>query len=243
MFESKHYVTSGWYSGSYGSNYLDRVNFGYLIRSFFNTIVQGGGRMGEEWDFAEYGDDWTEELKQKVKEIDEWTCQTCGRSQSEVHHLVVHHIKSRNAGGKNEIENLVTLCDWCHGHIHRHLRDKIKSSPPTNVNQVLENIDNLNYPYLPHRLADWEYVHSKGKANTKTTKKEKLKNKSVDKATPGKQRHFGALTIVILLGLLLLLVNPVIWLVGEALLIFGWYHIFSRLKANNEDNWKDYLKS
>lgn len=34
--------------------------------------------------------------------------------------LAVHHYKKLSQGGKDEIGNLVTLCNYCHDLVHRH---------------------------------------------------------------------------------------------------------------------------
>lgn len=55
---------------------------------------------------------------------DEHTCQWCqGQSKDRV--LNVHHIESRKTGGDSP-DNLITLCETCHDHIHRtHQEQKI----------------------------------------------------------------------------------------------------------------------
>lgn len=73
-----------------------------------------------------YGPSWTEELRESVRERDDYTCQRCG-----FHHdvldetLNVHHrIPFREFGIErheeaNQPENLVSLCDGCHIIIER----------------------------------------------------------------------------------------------------------------------------
>ncbi len=58
---------------------------------------------------------------------DEHRCQWChGKSKDPV--LNVHHIESRKTGGDSP-ENLITLCETCHSHIHQtHQEHKIKRS-------------------------------------------------------------------------------------------------------------------
>jgi hypothetical protein len=50
------------------------------------------------------------ELKKKRLLIDGGKCGKCGRTDC----LTIHHVLPKHAGGKDEIDNLVTLCDACH---------------------------------------------------------------------------------------------------------------------------------
>jgi 5-methylcytosine-specific restriction endonuclease McrA len=62
------------------------------------------------------------ELRRQVYERDEWTCRDCGvhchnkiQSRNERgRRIQAHHIVSRRDGGKDEIDNLMTLCMSCH---------------------------------------------------------------------------------------------------------------------------------
>lgn len=69
-----------------------------------------------------YGPSWTFELKEKVRERDNRTCQDCGVEEAELpQRLDIHHkIPFRLFGVEkhekaNEIENLISLCRSCHG--------------------------------------------------------------------------------------------------------------------------------
>jgi len=55
-------------------------------------------------------------LRLQVFARDAWRCQLCGRRTN----LEVHHQQSRAHGGKDQIENLITLCDSCHRNEHHH---------------------------------------------------------------------------------------------------------------------------
>ncbi len=44
------------------------------------------------------------------------TCQYCGKCEVR---LEAHHIVFREHGGKDTLENLLTLCDQCHHHLHQ----------------------------------------------------------------------------------------------------------------------------
>ncbi len=47
---------------------------------------------------------------------DGYTCQHCGKRDVR---LEAHHIMFRSNGGKDTLENLLTLCDQCHHHLHQ----------------------------------------------------------------------------------------------------------------------------
>jgi 5-methylcytosine-specific restriction endonuclease McrA len=56
------------------------------------------------------------QLRLQVLARDRWQCQFCGtRNNLEIHH---QHLRAR--GGKDQIENLITLCDSCHRNEHHH---------------------------------------------------------------------------------------------------------------------------
>jgi 5-methylcytosine-specific restriction endonuclease McrA len=57
-----------------------------------------------------------QQLRLQVLARDRWQCQACGKHTN----LEVHHQHSRAQGGKNQIENLITLCDSCHRNEHHH---------------------------------------------------------------------------------------------------------------------------
>lgn|SRR6266849_659609 len=49
-----------------------------------------------------------------VLERDGWRCQECGSMKG----LQVHHMKRRGQLGGDEVGNLITLCNGCHGRCH-----------------------------------------------------------------------------------------------------------------------------
>jgi hypothetical protein len=66
--------------------------------------------------FEEYTEDWTETLRNSIRERDKLMCQICGLHQEELDgfhkRLSVHHI---DYDKKNlDPENLITLCISCH---------------------------------------------------------------------------------------------------------------------------------
>ena len=53
--------------------------------------------------------------REAVLNRDKYTCQICGKKHTR---LEVHHIKYRSQGGDDNENNLITLCEDCHGDIH-----------------------------------------------------------------------------------------------------------------------------
>ena len=56
-------------------------------------------------------------LMKKVLERDGWRCQKCGSLEN----LQVHHKIRRSQQGNDALENLVTLCAYCHMEEHGQL--------------------------------------------------------------------------------------------------------------------------
>jgi len=78
--------------------------------------------------FEPYSIDWTDLLKDSIRQRDDYTCQICGIHQDELQgfhkKLAVHHI---DYDKKNlNPENLITLCHNCHGKTN-HSRDYWKN--------------------------------------------------------------------------------------------------------------------
>lgn len=62
--------------------------------------------------FEPYSIDWTETLRRSIRERDRYTCQMCGKEPSIVCHHIDYDKKNSNP------DNLVTLCQSCHGRTH-----------------------------------------------------------------------------------------------------------------------------
>ena len=56
-----------------------------------------------------------ENIKAFVRARDKYTCQICSEKLCK---LRVHHIQERTNGGSDRPENLITLCESCHGLVH-----------------------------------------------------------------------------------------------------------------------------
>jgi hypothetical protein len=59
------------------------------------------------------------EKKKEIYERDDHCCQRCG-SEEHPYNLQTHHITPKAAGGGDDTENLVTLCETCHERLHRY---------------------------------------------------------------------------------------------------------------------------
>lgn len=53
--------------------------------------------------------------KENIEKVKEMPCVACGRSGPSD----AHHIRSRGAGGGDELTNLMSLCRICHVEIHK----------------------------------------------------------------------------------------------------------------------------
>lgn len=58
--------------------------------------------------------------KDRRKQIDNYQCQICSDWQGKKYdsgvivEIQTHHIIPKSEGGRNALENLITLCDFCH---------------------------------------------------------------------------------------------------------------------------------
>jgi len=57
-------------------------------------------------------------ISELVLERDGYKCKSCGASSVD---LLVHHVVPLCRGGDNRRDNLITLCDSCHGKAHKEL--------------------------------------------------------------------------------------------------------------------------
>jgi hypothetical protein len=56
--------------------------------------------------------------RQKVLDRDRNRCRNCGRGPEKDVELEIHHIVPLDAGGRDTLSNLVTVCTECHRAIH-----------------------------------------------------------------------------------------------------------------------------
>ena len=62
-----------------------------------------------------------QQLCRHILERDGWKCQWCGAMRQ----LQVHHKQFRSHSGDDSEENLITLCEQCHGLVHQSQRTAI----------------------------------------------------------------------------------------------------------------------
>lgn len=63
-------------------------------------------------------DAW-KKIRETRLSIDDYTCQCCGRKQSNDLQLQTHHLTYRNLFRENPWTDVVSLCDNCHRGVHR----------------------------------------------------------------------------------------------------------------------------
>lgn len=56
-----------------------------------------------------------QETRRRILKRDHYVCAICGKAKN----LVVHHTTYKNLGAENDAD-LITLCDSCHGIVHKH---------------------------------------------------------------------------------------------------------------------------
>jgi 5-methylcytosine-specific restriction endonuclease McrA len=87
-----------------------------IEEGLFDTSSMAVGRklQGIEFQKSEYeGRNW----RAKVLWRDKYQCQHCKSKEK----LQAHHIRQRRDGGTNRVSNGITLCERCHGDLHRGL--------------------------------------------------------------------------------------------------------------------------
>ncbi|MFX0063206.1 MAG: RNA-guided endonuclease IscB [Candidatus Hermodarchaeota archaeon] len=84
-----------------------------------------------------------ENTKSYIRARDNHTCQLC-QGKSKVRRLECHHIISRNDGGTDAPNNLITLCEECHDQVHKRIKKlssrTIKTSITRNIHATQMNV-------------------------------------------------------------------------------------------------------
>ena len=79
----------------------------------------------QQWNFSEYPDNWNE-IREIVLARDGYRCRNphCQHNNPTIDEatLHVHHIVPLSKGGTSTLENLITLCEYCHAEIHPHMQ-------------------------------------------------------------------------------------------------------------------------
>jgi len=84
-----------------------------------------------------YPDNWAE-LRQKILERDEFTCNACKVSRVNGAKLVVHHDRPIKYGGTHDESNLWALCRKCHAMIHAQIYELVRECGPIGVDYFLD---------------------------------------------------------------------------------------------------------
>ncbi|ADI73661.1 HNH endonuclease [Methanohalobium evestigatum Z-7303] len=89
-------------------------------------------------------------IRTYVLHRDNYTCQKC-KNRSKDPKLECHHIVFRSKGGTNRPDNLITLCETCHGKLHNG-KFTINKKPsntkhPTEIGIVRSQIRKLNWKF------------------------------------------------------------------------------------------------
>lgn len=85
---------------------------GLRIREWHGKVYQP-----RQEDAAYFASSEWRRLKQQVFNRDDHRCQRCQKQYRISRPLGAHHIIPRQAGGPDEMENLITLCHPCHNHV------------------------------------------------------------------------------------------------------------------------------
>ncbi len=114
-----------------GGNVWNKGKEGLQIA--WNKGIKGG--KSHSWkggiQFEPYGIEFNKELKEQIRERDDFTCQECNYSEKELGYtLSVHHIDYDKKN--NKLNNLISLCRSCHSQTNfgrqdwtNYLREKI----------------------------------------------------------------------------------------------------------------------
>lgn len=97
-----------------------------------------GVRTGPEWERA----------KERTRRRDQYRCQHCRihPGVSPDIDLQVHHIRPVGNGGSNDLDNLVLLCNNCHGNLHGRFDDREQLHP-----ELLEEYESSTIAFRDYR--------------------------------------------------------------------------------------------
>jgi endogenous inhibitor of DNA gyrase (YacG/DUF329 family) len=119
-----------------GKNFL---RYNYRLTSnqynFCSYECMGEFKRNDDYDEDYYDSKEWKELRLIALLRDKQKCCECGIENV---HLVVHHITPRTKGGKDELNNLKTLCNTCH--IKTHLKDLQDSSENIKIQNFYKKV-------------------------------------------------------------------------------------------------------
>jgi len=86
----------------------------------------------------------TNQLRKSIYRRDGYRCALCDSSQG----LQIHHVVHRGQGGTDSPQNLITLCSYCHSHVH--------GRPLYDTPMTAEDLEQACIEYLADYYApDW----------------------------------------------------------------------------------------
>ena len=89
---------------------------------------------------------------------DKYTCQCCGAKHTR---LEVHHIIYRSKGGKDDLDNLITLCEDCHKKVHAGeitINKKRKKLPNFNAATTMSILRSMLLKAYPEAIETLGYI-------------------------------------------------------------------------------------
>ena len=121
----------------------------------------------------------SEEIRKKLFERDNYSCQKCGFQDKTTEELEPHHIVLRVNCGNGEIQNLITLCSICHHYapdseeeLKRYLAEKIDG-------KILETFRKSNRSISKQTKTGMLNLFNKGKLITRAPLGYKIINKEL----------------------------------------------------------------
>jgi len=99
---------------------ITKVKISEKSKEMWNNIDYRKNHSGENnynWQggksFEEYGFDFNRRLRMQIRERDNFTCQECGYTESQLGYILsIHHIDYNKKN--NNSNNLISLCKSCH---------------------------------------------------------------------------------------------------------------------------------
>ena len=96
---------------------------------------------------------------------DNYTCQVCKAKNVR---LEVHHIKYRSQGGTDDLENLITLCAYCHKKVHAgelSINKKPKKLPNFSSATIMSILRNMLLKHYPEAIETFGFMTKENRLN------------------------------------------------------------------------------
>ncbi|MCW8966055.1 MAG: HNH endonuclease [Candidatus Pacearchaeota archaeon] len=117
-------------------------------------------------------------LKNQIFKRDNFTCQKCN-FQGQPSNLEIHYIKPKSFGGKNNPENLITLCSICHNYAPDLENNFLKYLDEKIDGNLLNTFRDSNYSISKRTQTGMQLAVQKGNHISKPPKGYKLVNKQL----------------------------------------------------------------